>query len=282
VTRARNVALGEFLRTRRARVDPYHVGLPVADRRRVPGLRREELAQLAGVSHDYYARLEQGRQATASPSVLDAVADALRLTADERSHLYDLAGVADGTAPPAPPRIVDRGIQRLIDALGDTPVILRGAFSEVIAVNPAGAFLFADFNRMAAPARNGLRWMLLEPRARELYGPGWEDAAAEMTGRLRLEAGRMPADPRGAELAAELSERSELFRRVWGQQHVSSWQHDDKTLYHPGFGSMRFFTELVTAHTSPGQTLVVMMPAQPAVFRSALHAGEPAPQHADR
>ena len=282
MTRSKNVALGEFLRTRRARVDPYALGLPVADRRRVPGLRREELAQLARVSHDYYARLEQGRQTTASPAVLDAVADALRLSADERSHLYDLASVADVAAPPAPPRIVDRGTRRLIDALGDTPVILRGAFSEVITVNPAGAFLFADFNRMAAQARNGLRWMLLEPQARELYGPGWEDAAAEMTGRLRLEAGRRPADPRGAALVAELSERSELFRRVWEQHRVSSWLHDHKTLYHPAFGSMKFFTELVTAHTSPGQTLVVIMPAQPAAFRAALHTGEPAPQHADR
>jgi transcriptional regulator with XRE-family HTH domain len=271
MTRSRNVALGEFLRARRAQVDPFDVGLPRADRRRVPGLRREELAQLARVSPDYYARLEQGRQATASPSVLDAIAGALRLSGEERSHLYDLAAVADGAAPSTPLRIVGRGVQRLIDVLGDTPVIVRGQFSEVIAVNPAGAFLFCDFNRMAPRERNGLRWMLLAPRARDLYGPGWESAAAEMIGRLRLEAGRRPADPRVAGLVEELREQSELFRRIWEKQHVSAWLHDSKTLYHPAFGSMDFSTELVTTHSAPGLTLVVMMPADPARFQAALH-----------
>ena len=272
MTRSRNVALGEFLRARRARVDPYDVGLPGAERRRVPGLRREELAQLAGVSPDYYARLEQGRQRTASPSVLDAIAVALRLGAEERSYLYDLAGVADGAVPSTPPRIVGRGVQRLIDVLGDTPVLVRGQFSEVIAINPAGAFLFCDFNRLAARERNGLRWMLFAPRAREAYGPGWESATAEMIGRLRLEAGRMPADPRVAELVEEFREQSELFRQIWEKQHVSAWLHDTKTLYHPAFGAMDFFTELITTHTAPGQTLVVMIPADPATFQAALHA----------
>jgi MmyB-like transcription regulator ligand binding domain/Helix-turn-helix domain len=224
------------------------------------------------MSPDYYARLEQGRQATASPSVLDSMAGALRLSAEERSHLYDLAGVAGGAAPSTPARIVGRGVQRLINVLGDTPVILRGPFAEVIAVNPAGVFLFCDFNRMAAHERNGLRWMLLAPRARELYGPGWEDAAAEMIGRLRFDVGRGPADPRAAELVEELRGHSELFRQIWEKHHVSAWLHDSKTLYHPAFGSMNFFTELITTHTGPGQTLVVMIPADPAAFQAALHA----------
>jgi transcriptional regulator with XRE-family HTH domain len=270
MTRSTNVALGEFLRTRRAQVEPYEVGLPGADRRRVPGLRREELAQLAGVSVDYYARLEQGRQATASPSVLDAMAHALRLTADERSHLYNLAGVADGAAATTPATTVDRDAQRFIDVLGDTPVILRSSLDEIITVNRAGAFLFADFNRMPARERNGVRWMLLAPRARELYGPGWEEAAIEMIGMLRLDMGRIPGDPRAAELVRELSEQSELFCRVWGKHYASSWLHERKTLYHPAFGAMDFFTELVTMHTAPGQTLVVMIPADPATFRAAM------------
>jgi transcriptional regulator with XRE-family HTH domain len=270
MTRSTNIALGEFLRTRRAQVEPYEVGLPGADRRRVPGLRREELAQLAGVSLDYYARLEQGRQSTASPSVLDAMARALRLTADERSHLYDLAGVADPAAATAPARTVDRIAQRFIDLLGDTPVILHGPFDEIISVNRAAAFLYADFNRMPARERYGVRWMLLAPRARELYGPGWEDAASEMIGVLRLDIGRIPGDPRAAELVGELSEKSELFRRIWGKHHVSAWLHDRKTLYHPAFGAMDFLTELVTMHTAPGQTLVVMIPVDPATFQAAM------------
>lgn len=265
-----STALGEFLRTRRARVEPYEVGLPGAGRRRVPGLRREELAQLAGVSFDYYARLEQGRQATASPAVLDAMARALRLTADERSHLYDLAGVADGGAGTAPARTVERGAQRFIDVLGDTPAILRGLFDEVISITPAGAFLYADFNRMPARERYGVRWMLLEPRARELYGRGWEDAAREMIGLLRLDMGRVPGDPRAAELVTELLEKSELFRRIWRMHHVSAYLHERKTLYHPAFGAMDFFTELVTMHTAPGQTLVVLIPADPATFHAAV------------
>jgi transcriptional regulator with XRE-family HTH domain len=271
VQRPRNAALGEFLRIWRAQVDPFDVGLPAADNRRVPGLRREELAQLAGVSQDYYARLEQGRQATASPAVLDAIAATLRLTADERSHLFDLAAVAD-TAPadPSPRRTVGPGVHRLITALGDTPVLVRGQFSEVIGVNPAGAFLFEDFNRMSARERNGLRWTLMAPRAREVYGPSWEDMATEMIGRLRLEAGRNPDDPRVVELVGQLREESELFRQVWEKQHVSAWLHDDKTLYHPAFGAMEFHTELVTTHTAPGQTLVVLLPSDAAVFEAAL------------
>jgi transcriptional regulator with XRE-family HTH domain len=283
VTQAPNTSLGTFLRSRRARVAPYEAGLlkgpaglpgrPGPERRRVPGLRREELARLAGVSVDYYARLEQGRQATASPAVLDSMARALRLTTEERTHLYDLAGVSDGSADTEAARGASRRAQRLIHMLGPTPVILRGQFMEVFAVNPAAAFLFADFNTMPARERNGLRWMLLDPAARELYGRGWEEAAREMIGRLRLDAGRAPGHPRLAELVAELGRESPLFRRVWAEQHVSAWLHDRKTLYHPSFGSMDFSTDFVTMHAAPGQTLVVLVPADKAAFEAALDGG---------
>ena len=275
MSRSRNIALGEFLRTRRARLGPHDAGLPSDGGRRVPGLRREELARLAGVSPDYYARLEQGRQPTASPPVLAALSGALRLSSGERAHLYDLAGVADVATPEPPPRVVGRGVHRLVELLGDTPVIVRGQFSEVIAINPAGAFLFCDFNRLPARERNGLRWMLLAPRARELYGPGWRDAAAEMIGRLRLETGRGPVAPRAAQLIAELRAESELFRSVWADQHVSAWLHNGKTLYHPAYGAMDFSTELVTTHSAPGQTLVVLIPDDPATFQAAMRGVTP-------
>ncbi|AWS43569.1 helix-turn-helix transcriptional regulator [Streptosporangium sp. 'caverna'] len=275
VTGTRNVALGAFLRTRRAQVEPHDVGLPTADRRRVPGLRREEIAQLAGVSPDYYTRLEQGRQRTASRAVLDGVAGALRLTADERSHLYTLAGIADadGTSPGAPARrTVDRKVQRVLDLLGDTPAILFGPFIDVITANRAASFLFADFNVMPARERNGLRWMLLSSAARELYGRSWEDAATEMIGMLRIDAGRTPDHPRLAELVAELNDESALFNRLWREHRVSTWLHERKILRHPGFGDMEFFNELITLHSAPGQTLVVMIPADPVAFRKALRA----------
>jgi transcriptional regulator with XRE-family HTH domain len=272
VTVSRNDALGAFLRRCRARIEPQDVGLPPTDGRRVPGLRREEVAQLAGVSPDYYTRLEQGRQRTASPPVLDGVAKALRLTADEHAHLYTLAGAThvDDTRRVAS-RTVDRRMQRVLDLLGDTPAMLCGPFVEVITANRAATFLFADFNAMPARERNGLRWMLISSTARERYGRAWADAASEMIGMLRLDAGHAPKHPRLAELVEELTEKSAMFRRLWQDYQVSAWLHDRKVLHHPSFGKMEFFNEFINLHSAPGQTLVVMIPADPAEFRNALH-----------
>jgi transcriptional regulator with XRE-family HTH domain len=275
VNASRNEALASFLRIRRSQLEPQDVGLPAGGRRRVPGLRREEVAQLAQVSQDYYTRLEQGRQATASPSVLDAVARALALTADEQSHLYTLAGVAQAEAnsPAAPPRGTPNArALRFLDQLGDTPAMLLDAFVDIAATNAAASFLFADFDAMPPGERNGLRWMLIALEARELYGPSWQDAAGELIGMLRLDAGRAPRHPRLVELVAELYEESDLFRKLWEEQKVSTWLHETKVLRHRHFGAMEFFNEMITLHCVPDQTMVVMIPADPAAFRAALHA----------
>jgi hypothetical protein len=202
------------------------------------------------------------------------MARALRLTTEERSHLYALAGMAsaDGNTPSASARTVDRKVQRVLDLLGDTPVMMFGLFLDITIANRAASFLFADFNTMPARERNGLRWVLLSPAARELYGQDWEDAATELIGMLRVDAGRAPNHPRLAELVAELNDGSALFYRLWQEHRVSSWLHEKKILHHPGFGDMEFFNELITLHSAPGQTLVAMIPADPVAFQKALKA----------
>jgi hypothetical protein len=280
MTTSRNRELGEFLRSRRAQVEPLDVGLPHTDGRRVRGLRREEVAHLAGMSSDYYTRLEQGRQRTASPQVLNSLAAALRLTTQEQRHLYTLAGVARVDDVPEPSsRTVDHRVQRLLDLMGDTPVIVCGPFVEIITANRAAAFLWADFNAMPAQERNGLRWMLLSPTARERYGHAWEGAASEMIGMLRADAGQIPDHPRLAELIEEFTSESALFRRLWRDHHVSNWMHERKVLHHPRFGEMEFFNEFINVHSAPRQNLVVMMPADPATFRKALNRDPSYGQH---
>lgn len=276
MTRARNLQLGEFLRSRRARINPWDIGLPATDGRRVRGLRREEVARLARVSPDYYTRLEQGRQPTASRQVLDALSRVLRLTRDEHQHLYALAN-GNGTDPSVtvPSRIVDRGVQRVLDLVGDTPAVLYGPFIDVVTANPAAAFLFADFNTMPAGKRNGLSWMLTSPTARERYGPAWESAASELIGMLRIDAGRFPHHPRLGELVRDLAAHSELFRRLWRDYQVSGWLHDTKILRHPGFGEMEFFNEFIIPKSTPGQNLVLVIPADPVAFQQALNAASP-------
>jgi transcriptional regulator with XRE-family HTH domain len=268
---ARNNELGEFLRTRRARVRPGEVGLSEEEKRRVPGLRREELAQLAGVSPDYYTRLEQGRQPTASSSVLDAVARALLLTPDEQSYLYTLARVGDletaGTERSG--HVVGPGATRVLNVLGDTPAFVCGRYVDVIFANVAACFLFADFNLMPVSDRNILRWTVLSPQARELYGDDWERTVGEMTGMLRLDAGRYPSGSRLSDITGELLEKSPLFGRLWKERMVSTRLHFTKTLHHRSLGPMEFFSEAITIHSTPDQAMYVVIPGDPRAFGAA-------------
>jgi transcriptional regulator with XRE-family HTH domain len=260
----------EFLTSRRAKLKAADVGLPDYGTRRVPGLRREEIAGLAGVSPDYYTRLEQGRQASASPSVLDAVARALRLTAEERSHLYALARVAESrpVAAEASP-VLAPGVRLVLGVLGDTPAVVCGRYLDVLAANDAARFLFADFGAMPVHERNAVRWMLLSPVARNLYGDEWESAASEMIGMLRLAAGHPPRTARLAEIVNELTARSPLFRRLWTEQRVSAWLHERKTLNHRDAGSLEFVNEAIIVHSAPEQTIYMMVPADAASFDAA-------------
>jgi hypothetical protein len=224
------------------------------------------------VSPDYYTRLEQGRQRTASPQVLDSLTKALCLTTGEQEHLYTLAGIARlNSVSELAIRTVDHRVQRIIDLMGDTPVMLLGPFLEIITANRAAAFLYADFNAMPARERNALRWVLMSPTARELYRDIWEDVATEMIGMMRADAGHLPNHPRLSELIEELTSESALFRRLWRDHRVSTWTHERKIVHHPGFGEMELLNEFISLQCAPGQNLAVMMPADSATFQSALN-----------
>jgi transcriptional regulator with XRE-family HTH domain len=257
----RNVGLGEFLRSRRARLDPGQAGVMPARGRRVPGLRRDELARLAGVSKDYYARLEQGRQAAPSGPVLEALASALRLDGAERVHLYGLAHAAAAPAAPAGRAVqaVRPGTYRLMELLEEAPAILLGRRTDILAVNDAARAVFTNFTALPARERNAARWVLLDAQARRVHGGEWEAVATELIGVLRLDAGRYPGDPRTAELVAELS-GSPLFRRMWTAQKVAARVADRKTLHHPAAGNLEVIVETMAVPDAWEQTLHIMMP----------------------
>ena len=230
------------------------------------------MAHLAGLSVDYYARLEQGRQQTASPGVLGSVARTLCLSDDERQHLFALAKVADRTPVSTPADAGEGRVRQLLTALGDTPALVIGPFVDIVHANTAATWLFADFDALPTPDRNGVRWMMLASRARDLYGDDWADAAAELVGLLRLHAGQNPDSARLAEITDELSGLSPLFSRLWREQTVSTWQRRQKTLRHPDLGEMSFTNEFLTVHSAPQLSVVVMVPADPERFSAVLAA----------
>ncbi|MFJ9695613.1 helix-turn-helix domain-containing protein [Kitasatospora sp. NPDC101183] len=252
--------LSEFLRSRRARLRPEDVGLPGTTRRRVPGLRREELAQLAGVSTAYYIRLEQGHGENVSASVLEAVARALRLGPAEREHLLRLVRPSRRGAPTRPQR-VRPAFQHLLDAMDGVPAYVLGRRMDVIAWNRLAAALLGDFGALAPERRNMARLVFLDPASRELY-TDWEGKATDTVGSLRLDAGRDPDDPRLASLIGELSLGSADFRRLWADHGIQDKGHGAKRLHHPVVGplSLCYETlrpadagqELVTYHAEPG------------------------------
>lgn len=272
VTATRNPELGSFLRTRRARLDPDRAGLPAEGHRRVPGLRREEVAALAGVSPDYYTRLEQGRQPTASASVLDALARALHMSAEERLHLFTLAGEGAPAlaASDEPAGGLDYRVSRALAVLGDTPAIVCGPFLDILTANEAARFLFEDFAGLPARLRNAVGWMLLSPLAPKLYGAQWEASVSDLIGMLRIAVGRRPGDPRGSEIVTGLTQVSPVFSRVWGQHQVSSWQAEEKVLRHPIAGSVRLHNSSISVNGVPDQVIYMMIPDDREAFTAAL------------
>jgi transcriptional regulator with XRE-family HTH domain len=223
--------LGDFLRSRRARLQPADVGLPDYGRRRVPGLRREEIALLAGVSVDYYVRLEQGRDIHPSDSVLDAIATALRLDDDERAHLIALVRPRR-RARRRPTERVRPGVQRLLDRMADVPAFVVGRRLDVLASNPLGAELMSGFREP-----NLMRHVFLDESAHDLY-PEWEEVAAQTVAFLRLSAGQDPDDAQLVELVGELSLRSVPFRRMWAKHDVRSKCFGTKHFTHPQVGPL--------------------------------------------
>ncbi|MER7738274.1 helix-turn-helix transcriptional regulator [Streptomyces sp. NPDC096538] len=256
-----NRELADFLRRARALVDPSRAGLPPDNRvRRVPGLRREEVALLAGVSTDYYTRLEQGRRITPSPAVVEALGRALDLDAAGKAHLQDLFGTTTAsTRGPRRPAAVQRlrpGLHQLIDALDGEPALVLGRRTDILAANRMARALFADFDRKPRPERNYARWMFLDEAARELF-VDWEDQARTAVESLRLEVGRDPLDRATTELIGELRERSGEFDRWWEQHRVHQRTHGSKRLRHPLVGDLTVEYETLTLPGDPDTTLFV-------------------------
>ncbi|MEU6427750.1 helix-turn-helix transcriptional regulator [Microbispora sp. NPDC046973] len=260
--------LGEFLRTRRSRLRPEDVGLvPYGDRRRVPGLRREELAQLAGVSASYYSRLERGHSRGASPEVLDAIARALSLDEAERRHLHDLASAAQhrpaGGRRPAPERAT-AAVRQLVSAMTDVPVVVLGRRGDVLAWNRTGHALYAGHLDPRSPDRpaerpNMTRLVFFDAHTRELYAD-WPQKAKDVVGNLRLAAGRDPGDPLLASLIGELTMRSPEFTTMWSDHKVRVCDVGVYDMRHPLVGVMTLTQQ--TLHTEEGQR-VVMATAEP-------------------
>ena len=262
--------LGEFLQTRRARLRPEDVGLPTyGERRRVPGLRREELALLAGVSASYYSRLEQGQAANASPEVLNALARALDLDDAERLHLHRLATGTRRTPAarrPATERLTP-AVRQLLDALGDVPTIVLGRRSDVLAWNPAGHALFAGHLDPQAPDRprqrpNMARLVFLDAHTRGLYAD-WPAKARAVVATLRMASGRDPDDPLLAALVGELSMRAPEFAAMWADHRVKAGGDAAYEMRHPLVGTMTVTQQALRTEQDQSIVLATTEPGSP-------------------
>ncbi|MCX4527733.1 helix-turn-helix transcriptional regulator [Streptomyces sp. NBC_01551] len=256
--RDQRAELGEFLRTRRARLRPEDVGLPDYGRhRRVPGLRREELAQLAGVSVAYYTRLEQGHGQNVSAEVLDAIARALRLDGTESAHLTHLASPRTRRRRPcAPQEQVRPELRALLDAMDGVPAYLVGRRQDVVAWNRLGAAVFGDFGALPPQERNLVRQVFLDPATVELY-TDWSCRACQVVSNLRIYAGQNAEDEQLSALVGELSVKSQEFRQLWAAHTLA----DNKTrgvmrLRHPLVGELNLDFETLALPDSSAQSLV--------------------------
>jgi transcriptional regulator with XRE-family HTH domain len=251
----------QFLTSRRAKITPEQAGLPASGgNRRVAGLRREEVALLAGVSVDYYTRLERGNLGRVSEAVLDALAQALRLDQAERGHLFDLARAANPSARrrrrPPPLQRVRPGIQRILDAITDAPADLRNGRRDILAANRLGAALYSELYLDPVRPANVARFVFLSPRARGFF-PDWESTAGDLVASLRTAAGRDPHDRGLQDLVGELSTRSQEFRVRWAAHQVRLHQRGRKRLCHPVVGDLELTYEVLALPADPGLSLVV-------------------------
>jgi transcriptional regulator with XRE-family HTH domain len=252
--------LGTFLKTRRGELTPRQAGLPEGSgARRVAGLRREEVAQLASISTDYYTRIEQGRIRVSAP-VLSTLADVLRLDEDQRRYLFSLAGKPSGRTPRRAAQKVQPQLRRLLDDLTTTPAIVMGRRMDVLAWNDLAAAMMVDFARIPGKDRNYVRILFTHPVMRTLYAD-WEGVARTAVAQLRMEAAKYPDDPRLTSLVGELSVQDPQFAGWWAERSVKSLTTGTKTLNHPTAGELVLdWDTLVEAHDAEQQLVVWTAP----------------------
>ncbi|MFJ4653349.1 helix-turn-helix transcriptional regulator [Nocardia sp. NPDC088792] len=260
----------DFLTSRRAKLTPAQAGLPAnGGNRRVTGLRREEVALLAGVSADYYIKLERGNARGVSDSVLEALCRALQLDEAERAHLFDLAAAANAgtrTAARTPKPRVRPSIQRILDSMSTSPAYVRNRRLDILATNQLGRALLSPI--LAGPRRppNVARFMFLDPAAIDFY-PDWERMAAGTVAILRAEAGRDPHDKPLTDLVGELATRSDLFRTRWATHNVHVHRGGAKRLHHPVVGVLTLDYDALELPADPGLTIMAYTaePASPSL-----------------
>lgn len=254
----------EFLTSRRAKITPEQAGLPAGPRRRVPGLRRSEVAALADMSVEYYAKLERGNLAGVSPSVLEALARALQLDDAERAHLLNLAQTADGSDVlnrPRRRRTKDqwrphRSLQWTLDAITAGPAFVRNGRMDILAANPLARAFYADVYAAPGNQANLARFNFLDPASRRFY-PDWDLFANVAVAILRTEAGRNPHDKDLHDLVGELSTRSEEFRTRWGAHNVRHHGTGTKRFHHSAVGELTLAFEGLEMAAEPGLTLTI-------------------------
>jgi transcriptional regulator with XRE-family HTH domain len=247
---------GKFLKAMRSRLTPENAGISSGSGgRRVPGLRREEIARLADVSTDYYTRLEQGRNIRPSRAVLDSVARALRLDPGEQAHMIDLLeNCANSQRPPVRVQGVRPALRQLLEAVGNVPALVLGRRTDVLAGNRLAFLLLADFPAMPVAERNLTRWTILDPHARGLFRD-WPAVASEAVGALRTDIGRHPNDARANQLVGELAVSSEHFRQWWAGHRVATASSGSVRLSHPVVGDLELNFEDLALREDPDQVL---------------------------
>ena len=254
-TMGQSVEFGKFLKAMRSRLSPEQAGISTTSGpRRVPGLRREEIARLADVSTDYYTRLEQGRNIHPSRAVLDSVARALKLNPSEHTHMLDLLENCEESSP-IPAQGVRPALQQLLDAVGNVPALVLGRRTDVLAGNRLAFLLLADFPAMPETERNLTRWIILDPAARELFRD-WRKVASEAVGTLRSDVGRHP-NPQANQLIGELAVCSEEFRQWWAGHRVAKGSAGIIRLHHPVVGDLELNFEDLAPLDDPDQVLRV-------------------------
>ena len=252
----RRAELADFLRNRREAIRPEDVGLPSGGRRRTPGLRREEVAQLAGVGTTWYTWLEQGRDVRASASVLESISDALELTNAERAHVMLLGRGEEVTPGRAPKETIDPTIKRMVEGMGDGPVCVTGRRFDFLAWNDAHAAVFGDPAELPEGRRNLLWKIFMDPAMRKQL-PDWEQGARRLVARFRGEAARHVGDPDFDDLISALQEGSPEFRKWWDLHEVATSGVGRKVIKHPKVGKLVFEHAVFRPQETPEQRLVL-------------------------